>query len=162
MNINAAKSLEKRRKQFASKQERPHHLGQVIVWVIHLYLHIYCANAIENESRKKGLSERERDYLCTFLYMFCAPCFSSLHISLKKKLRNDVRTFPNYRVAALIIIHDFIQCLSLKRIYHLANHSMFTLEISAMVLKFSRATGFFRISRFCWLLVYASLHHTCS
>ena len=32
--------------------------------------------------------------------------------------------------------------------------------MAAMVLKFANAEGFFNISRFCWILEAASLHHT--
>ena len=46
-NICTAKLLQKSRKQFlANRQKGPYHLGQVVVWAIHLYIYFHVRRSV--------------------------------------------------------------------------------------------------------------------
>ena len=38
--LNISKSLQKNRKQFASRQKGPHYLDQVLIWIMHIHINI--------------------------------------------------------------------------------------------------------------------------
>ena len=61
-NINTTEPLKKKRKHFESKQKGLHYLGQVVIWILNLYLYIYCFNHWRgNYAKLKQVKEKRRN-----------------------------------------------------------------------------------------------------
>ena len=66
-NINTAESLQKNRK-LASRRKAPHHLGQVVACIIHLFLYIYCKQ--KYIKTYKVTSKKKSIFICLYLIYF--------------------------------------------------------------------------------------------
>ena len=92
-NINTAKSLQKSRKHDLLAAKGSRHWNQVVVWVIHLYLYIYCSHSFcRHYENEKGVYDQRWNVNYTGSQSFITLWYGITSAGLKPFLSHNEKS----------------------------------------------------------------------